>query len=102
MMMNISLIQQAIRQEQVFFTDHAVRQMAHRNIDDLEVIHALLCGEIIEEYPDDKYSPSCLIYGQSDAQRPLHIVCSLPPRVRIITVYEPDPAEWIDFRRRKP
>ncbi len=99
--MDIRPIRKAIRQGQVFFTDHAVRQMAKRRMDDVEVCEAILLGEIIEEYPEDKYSPSCLVYGQTSKGRHLHVVCSSPPRVRIITVYEPEPREWIDYRRRK-
>jgi len=99
--MDILGIQSAVRDGKIFFTDHAVRQMAKRNIDDVEISEAILSGEIIEEYPEDKYSPSCLVYGKTLKERHLHIVCSLPPRVRIVTVYEPDPAEWIEHRRRK-
>ena len=99
--MDILDIQKAVRDGNIFFTDHAVRQMAKRNIDDVEVGEAILSGEIIEEYPEDKYSPSCLVYGQTLNERHLHVVCSLPPRVRVVTVYEPDPEEWEEYRRRK-
>ena len=60
-------------------------------------------SEIIEDYPEDKYGPSCLILGYTKAGRPLHVQCSYPSRpiVKIITVYEPDPNLWIDFRIRK-
>jgi hypothetical protein len=34
-------------------------------------------GEIIEEYPDDKYSPSCLIYGKTEGGRELHVHAAL-------------------------
>jgi hypothetical protein len=35
--------------------------------------------------------------------RPLHINCSYPTRepIKVITVYEPDPSLWIDFRLRR-
>lgn len=99
--MDILAIQNAIREGDVFFTDHAIRQMAKRDINDDEVVETILSGVIIEEYPADKYGPSCLVYGQTRKSRPLHIVCSLPPRVRIITAYEPDPTEWLDGQRRK-
>src|SRR3990172_9414420 len=94
--MDIYPIQDAARQNRLFFTDHAVRQMAKRKISDGEVREVILNGVIIEEYPEDKYSSSCLIYGRTLQQRPLHIQCSAPPRVRIVTVYVPDPDEWID------
>jgi hypothetical protein len=83
------------------FSDHAVKRMIRRSIDRIEVEEAILIGEIIEEYPDDKYSPSCLIYGVSKAGRHLHVQLSLPPAVIVITVYEPDASEWIDNRVRR-
>ena len=48
---------------------------------------------IIEDYPDDKYGPSCLIFVMTAERRPIHIQCSYPSRpiVKIITLYEPDP-----------
>jgi len=61
-----------------------------------------MAGEVIEEYPDDKYGPSCLIFGFTLSNRPLHVQCSYPshPLVKIITLYEPDPKIWIDFKLR--
>jgi len=82
-------------------SDHAVKRMIKRSIDRIEIEEAILAGEIIEEYPDDKYSPSCLIYGMSKAGRHLHVQISLPPSVVVITAYEPDPSEWTDFRVRR-
>ena len=99
--MNILDFQKEVLEDNIFFSEHAVRRMAKRDISDDDVVEAILSGEIIEEYPEDKYSPSCLIFGETKDKRLLHIVCSLPPRVRIITVYQPDPDEWIDNRRRK-
>jgi hypothetical protein len=59
--------------------------------------------EIIEDYPDDKYGPSCLILGFTKAGRPFHLQCSYPsrPLIKIITIYEPDPDLWVNFRVRK-
>jgi len=59
-------------------------------------------GVVIEDYPDDKYGPSCLILGQTDEGRVLHIHVSYPPGVKIITVYVPRFDDWDeDFRVRK-
>jgi hypothetical protein len=98
--MTIAGIQDRIRQGDYCFSDHAVKRMIERNISRREVEEALLNGEIIEEYPEDKYSPSCLVFGRTGRRRPLHVQVSLPPKVVVITVYEPDPAEWLDYRRR--
>jgi len=83
------------------FSDHAVKRMIRRSIDRIEVEEAILIGEIIEKYPDDKYSPSCLIYGVSKPGRHLHVQLSLPPAVTVITAYDPDASEWIDYRVRR-
>jgi hypothetical protein len=83
------------------FSDHAVKRMIKRSIDRIEIEETILVGEIIEEYPDDKYSPSSLIYGMSKAGRHLHVQLSLPPAVVVITAYDPDPSEWIDYRVRR-
>jgi len=83
------------------FSDHAVKRMIKRSIDRMEIVETVLSGEIIEEYPDDKYSPSCLIYGKTKAGRNLHVQISLPPSVVIITAYEPDETEWIDYKVRR-
>ena len=60
-------------------------------------------AQIIENYPEDKYTPSCLILGFTKLNRPLHLQVSYAEadRVRIITLYEPDPQEWIEFSKRR-
>ena len=84
-----------------YWRQHAMQRSIEREIREKEVAEALCNGEIIEEYPEDKYGPRCLVLGRTSAGRRLHVQCSLPPTVWIITLYEPDPEEWIDFRTRK-
>ncbi len=86
------------------FSKHTVDQMILRHITVGEVRQALKVGAIIEDYPDDKYGPSCLILGMTEKNRALHIQCTYPsrPLVKIVTVYEPDPDQWIDLRVRRP
>jgi hypothetical protein len=85
------------------FSQHAVDQTIVRRIRVQEIREAIASGEMIEDYPEDKYGPSCLVLGFTASGRPLHVQCSYPsrPRVKIITVYEPDPERWIDFRERR-
>jgi hypothetical protein len=53
-------------------------------------------------HPSDKYGPSCLVLGYTKTGSPLHIECTRPARtrIRIITVYEPDPGAWVNFKKR--
>lgn len=85
------------------FSKHAVDQSILRHVTVREMREAIVAGEIIEDYQDDKYGPSCLILGLTGAGRPLHIQCSSPsrPLVRIITLYEPDANLWVDFKVRR-
>jgi len=91
----------ALRQYE--FTRHAVDQSMIRRIGVAELEEAVECGEVIEDYPDGKYGPSCLILGRTRAGRALHMQCSHPSRsfVKAITVYEPDASLWLDLRVRR-
>ena len=85
------------------FSKHAADQSLLREITVQEIREAVSAGEIIEDYPDVKYGPSCLILGFTQTKRPIHVQCSYPSRpiVKVITVYEPNPAEWVDYRVRR-
>jgi hypothetical protein len=97
-------IRRKIRRRQYEFSKHAVDQTLLRDIAVRELEEAIANrSEMIEDYPDDKYGPSCLILGFTEAGRPLHVQCSYPsrPLVKIITVYQPDPDQWTDLRVRR-
>ena len=85
------------------FSRHALRRVVERNISEQEIRQAGLHATVIEDYPSDKYSPSCLLLGFTLTGKPLHIQVSLADTelVRIITLYEPSPNEWIDYSRRR-
>lgn len=101
--MVIEQIREKVAQNQFEFSKHAVDQSILRRISVQELREAVANGEIIDDYPDDKYGPSCLILGYTRAGRPLHIQCSYPsrPLTKIITLYEPDPNQWVGFRIRR-
>ena len=52
-----------------------------------------MCGEIIEDYPDDYPFPSCLMLGANH----LHVVCGVGAGILwIITAYHPTKDKWED------
>lgn len=85
------------------FSQHAVDQAILRRISVQEIREAIGTGKVIEDYPDDKYGPSCLVLGFAVGGKAIHVQCSYPARslVKIITVYEPDPNEWIGYDQRR-
>jgi hypothetical protein len=99
----IEEIREKIDAEQFEFSKHAVDQSILRRITVQEIREIFGDADVIEDYPEDKYGPSCLILGRTRAGRPLHVQCSYPsrPLIKIITLYEPDPDLWIDFKIRR-
>ena len=85
------------------FSRHAFKRVVERNISERDIREAGRHASIIENYPDDKYAPSCLLLGFTDAGRPLHIQVSYieSDMLKIITIYQPDPEEWYDYSRRR-
>lgn len=104
--MNVALIEQIhakIEADEFEFTRHALDQSILRHVSVQELREAIQNSEIIEDYPDDKYGPSCLVLGFTQNGRPLHFQFSYPTRpiLKIITLYQPDPALWIDNKVRR-
>ncbi len=96
-------IQQQLAAGQFEFSRHAFRRVVERNISEQEIREAGAKADVIEDYPEDKYSPSALLLGFTAAGRPLHFQVSFADAssAKIITIYEPDPNEWIDHRKRR-
>ena len=96
-------VQRQLTRGEFQFSRHAFRRVVERNISEQEICEAGRNAEVIEDYPEDKYSPSAPLLGFTAGGRPLHFQISFgdAPVVRIITIYEPDPNEWIDHRKRR-
>ena len=94
--MNWEQIQQAIRQSGINLSHHAQEEAIAEDIFIDEMQEALLNGMIIEDYPTHRRGSCCLVYGQTEAGRDLHIVItSSLVSVLIITVYEPRAPYWV-------
>ncbi len=81
----------------LLFLPHAIRQMARpeRMITPSEVRSVVLDGEVIEDYPEDRRGHSCLIYGQGEQRRRIHVVCAPKDEyLEIIKEYLPSEDEW--------
>jgi hypothetical protein len=88
----------------IIFRIHAIQRMFERRISYENVRQVLQAGEMIEDYSEDMPHPGGLISGRR-GNRPLHVVMAENPtedELVVITVYEPDPAQWkTHFRSRK-
>lgn len=63
--MKIADIRRAIQTYKVRITDHADEEAESDEFTFDEIYLSVLNGEIIEDYPDDRPYPSCLVYGNT-------------------------------------
>lgn len=101
--MNITTIQEKIVQGRCTISFTHTEKLRQRRIKAEHIEQAIATGIVIEDYPEDRRGPSCLILGFAGT-RPLHVVCGrlAADDVLIITAYEPDVTEWDkDWKTRK-
>lgn len=96
-------IRELARSEALRVTRHAQEEMAEDEASLDEVLQAIQSGEILENYPEHRRGPCCLLGGYTTDGRALHVVCTtIQPILVIITVYEPKLPKWITPTRRGP
>ena len=103
----INKIRECFGDDRLYYSQHARDEMEGEEsgeILDEEIFETVLTGKIIESYPEDEPYPSCLIYGRTKQNRPMHVVCAYSEDEKlsiVITAYQPHPERWIDFSRRQ-
>jgi hypothetical protein len=94
----------AIRSGRIRITDHADEEAQTEGLSYEDIFFTVFSGEIIEDYPDDKPYPSCLVCGCTFGGSAIHSVWAYNEETTwavLITVYRPDPTRWIAWRRRR-
>ena len=77
--MDIENIIDAIRKNRVRITDHADEEAFDDDLTFEEIYFSVIHGEVIEDYPNDKPYPSCLIMGKNFSGKPIHSVWAYNP-----------------------
>ncbi len=101
--MEISHIVDAIQSGRIRITDHADEEAQNDRLSYEEIFFSVFTGEIIENYLQDKPYPSCLVYGRTFKDEPVHSVWAYNEETLwavLITVYRPDHRRWINWRER--
>lgn len=97
-------IKSCIKRGKIYWTYHVNMRLHGRFIAREAILGSVETYEIIEQYPEDKYMPSCLIYANHEGQI-YHIQIATDPvndNVRIITAYRPTLDKWTeDFKTRR-
>jgi len=99
-LLDIEQIRSLVRDGQYFFYVHALTEAKKDGVTPEDVVHVILTGRVIEEYPERR---RLLIYGAMLNGLPLHVVCdtSAGDLVIIPTMYIPDDKLWAGSRKRR-
>ena len=82
-------------------TLHAQIEMVEENIKLADIYHAIQTGQILENYPEHQRGSCCLLDGEDERGRDIHIVCTTSRNILIIiTAYLPLPPKWITPTQR--
>jgi len=90
-LMDFTLIKNSIKADNYEMSLHSLERAIERDIWKEDIENAIIQGEIIEEYHNDKPYPSCLIYGKDMKGKPLHVVCAFSPIILIIHDFRTKP-----------
>ena len=101
--LDINALQDLCQDKNIAMTKHAKNRLIERNINIENIKNAIMTGEIIEQYENDKPFPSCLLLGTAEQNKYIHVVASIDNEfLYIITAYYPDENKWeLDFKIRK-
>jgi len=100
----LDFIKGCVKNRRIYWTYHVNMRMKGRFIPRRIILESVNNYEIIEEYPEDKYLPSYLVFSKYQAKI-FHVLfaCDIDDQnVRIITAYYPSLDEWEeDFKKRR-
>lgn len=102
-MIKIETLKSLNQLEHIVITEHARIRLLERGITVDDIVNAISMGEIIKQYEDDKPLASCLILGETNDKKYIHVVVSMDTDfIYLITAYYPDIEIWeSDFKTRK-
>jgi hypothetical protein len=86
---NLNEVRRLVLEGKYFFYIHALTEAKKDGVTPEDAVHAILTGEVIEEYSDRQ---RCLVFAVLPDKVPLHVVCdySQANMLLIVTIYIPD------------
>ena len=95
-------VQSLVEEKKYLVRLHARERMLERDISFQEIRECLENSKIIEDYSEDRPFPSFLALGFTANNRPLHSIWAVDDDnlAYLISVYDPDPDMWIDYKER--
>ena len=95
-------IREKVKAKDYKISEHAFKRLKSRQLKIPDLENAIVHGEIVDREPNAKPYPKCIFLGPDSMKgEDIHIVCSLTPKVVIVTVYFPDETVWSKSRHRR-
>jgi hypothetical protein len=98
-MIALPTIRAAARAGRITWRYHALRRATERGITREQALRVLEEGEVIEQRPDTKPFPKCLLMRMEEERLPLYVSLGYDEEndtLYIITVHWLDPEKWDD------
>ena len=105
MRLDLSKIRAAVKSDHTEWRRHALLRATERGITLEQALQVILEGDIIEDYPQAKPYPACLMMAMAKPGKPLYVSLAYDEEndlLHIITVHWLDPCKWEDPWTRKP
>ena len=102
--MDIRDIIRAVDARNYRITHHADEEAQNDDLDLEGIFYSVRHGEVIENYPEDRPHPSCLIYGTNADGESIHSVwayAEVNQQAILVTVYRLDPMRRINWQERR-
>ncbi|MBI2802708.1 MAG: DUF4258 domain-containing protein [Gammaproteobacteria bacterium] len=99
----IRRLREAVVAGRIHWHAHALTRFLERGISRGEILAAVMRGEVVETYPEDRPFPSCLLFFHEVL--PVHVVAAVDLDAdigHVITAYRPDLAHFeVDLKTRR-
>jgi hypothetical protein len=103
--LTLRTIRAAARAGRIKWRYHALLRAYQRGITRAQALRVLREGEVIEQRPQAKPYPKCLLMAIVEPERPVYVSVAHDPardNLHVITVHWLDPRKWEDPWTRKP
>ena len=98
----LQFIREKAARLEIRITQHAHQEMTEDAIQLDDILHVVSNGRILEDYPNHRRGPRCLLYGADALGRDIHVVYTTSGNALIIiAVYLPPPSKWNRPTERK-
>jgi len=99
----LEFIKSCVFRKRIYWTHHSALRMKERGLGRHEILSSVDSYELIEDYPQERYLPSYLVFSDHEGTV-IHLVVAADfdhDSIVLITAYEPSAEEWSDDLKKR-